>query len=363
MKLSLKKTIQCIIVFLPIILCTACGVFRGIPSHGGGKRFDEEQRVVSSSIRHAVAKMDINELQGKRVKIVVSSVAHDGGATVYWPGPQDVGISGYPFDEHVYDNYRRLYKEGVDAGDDSRWVASFRDENTFDPATNLNARYRPYMTFSPHRVSSDPDIKYLSATLDMSVRHNGITLADKDSELILFVLVDVLGTNRSRLDTILYSSDELKASCELTYYAQDRKSGKLIFYARRASAAASYSEDSFCYVRLGGDYSVIEDNTPTPLPIRNGISPKAGNGLSDNPPETDEIDKEEANIKQQDYLNTLLKDEELQIEMNKFDTARKNLEQIIAIEPDYPGLSDLFQRIEEKEQDILQDTTKTPNSP
>jgi len=340
-----------IVVLLTVFLFLGCGVFRGIPSHGGGKRFDEEQRVVSSSIRHAISKMDIKELQGKRVKVVVSSVAHDGGATTYWPGPQDIGISGYPFDEHVYENYRRLYKEGSGEEDADRWVASFRDGNTFDPATNLNARYRPYLTFSPHRVSSDPDINYLLAALDMNVRHNGITLDDKNSDIVLFVLVDVLGTNRSRLDTILYSSDELKASCELTYYAQDRVSGKLVFHARRASAAALYSEDSILYARLGGDYSVINNHEPTPLPTAEGVSPIAGNGVIINQPESGEEKKQEVQDSRPDYLDTLLKNAELQIEMNQIDIARENLEQVIAIDPDYPGVSELVRKIEEKNEE------------
>src|SRR5262249_49542082 len=53
---------------------------------------------------------------------------------------------------------------------------------------------------------------------------------------------DVLGTNRSHTDRIVASSERLVASCECTYYALDAKSNKLIFEARRASAASVYSE-------------------------------------------------------------------------------------------------------------------------
>ena len=32
-----------------LALGPGCGTFRGLPSHGGGKRFDEEQRVVAGA--------------------------------------------------------------------------------------------------------------------------------------------------------------------------------------------------------------------------------------------------------------------------------------------------------------------------
>ena len=51
---------------LPVLLVASSGcVFRDIPSHGGGKRFDEEQRMVAKAIRQAVADMDLSELHGQ----------------------------------------------------------------------------------------------------------------------------------------------------------------------------------------------------------------------------------------------------------------------------------------------------------
>src|SRR5256885_14120792 len=63
-----------------------CGDFRGIPSHGGGKRFDEEQRVVAGAIRTTLADMDLKELENKKVAISVECISQDGAATVSFPG-------------------------------------------------------------------------------------------------------------------------------------------------------------------------------------------------------------------------------------------------------------------------------------
>src|SRR3954447_15589802 len=85
------------IVSLAVVVYTCavaggCGDFRGIPSHGGGKRFDEEQRVVAGTIRQTLADIDLAELSGKRVQIVVEAIATDGGGNVQFPGVNSIGV-------------------------------------------------------------------------------------------------------------------------------------------------------------------------------------------------------------------------------------------------------------------------------
>src|SRR3954468_9103143 len=75
-----------IVVLACALAAGGCGDFRGIPSHGGGKRFDEEQRVVAGSIRRTLADMDLKELQAKRVQISIECISQDGGGNVVFPG-------------------------------------------------------------------------------------------------------------------------------------------------------------------------------------------------------------------------------------------------------------------------------------
>src|SRR3954449_3683232 len=74
------------VVVFTCALLPGCGDFRGIPSHGGGKRFDEEQRVVAGAIRQTLADMEFKELAGKKVQINVEAIATDGGGNVVFPG-------------------------------------------------------------------------------------------------------------------------------------------------------------------------------------------------------------------------------------------------------------------------------------
>lgn len=87
-----------IAILFPLLLMAlvGCGEYRGIPTHGGGKRFDEEQRVVASAIRHSVSDMNLVELKGRRVQLTVDGMANDGGGNVYFPGVNSIngGFSG-----------------------------------------------------------------------------------------------------------------------------------------------------------------------------------------------------------------------------------------------------------------------------
>ena len=112
-----------------------------------------------------------------------------------------------------------------------------------------------------------PDLAYLHASLEMKARHCGLILGAPDPEVVLYVLVDVLGTNRSHSDNVITTIETLLASCECTYYAQDAKSGKLLFEARRTASEATYKEVRHLAVQQATVSRKLERTAPTPLPI------------------------------------------------------------------------------------------------
>jgi len=56
------------LISFSFLLCS-CGTLTGIPSHGGGKRFATEQRLVSASVRAALKDMDVSKLRGKKPQL------------------------------------------------------------------------------------------------------------------------------------------------------------------------------------------------------------------------------------------------------------------------------------------------------
>jgi hypothetical protein len=221
-------------VLMFICLLTGCGEFRGIPSHGGGKRFDEEQRVVAGTIRQTLADIDLAELAGKKVQLIIETIATDGGGNVQFPGVNSIGAGingniGSGDWVQVVPN---------DAG--GSWLKN--DNSSNNVGGNAGISISPQTTYSATAMGSAADIGYFHAALEMKARHVGITLVAAEPEILLYVLIDVLGTNRSHTDRIITSNERLAATCECTYYATDARTGKLMFEARRASSKAVYDE-------------------------------------------------------------------------------------------------------------------------
>ncbi|HYO10517.1 MAG TPA: hypothetical protein VER17_16225 [Tepidisphaeraceae bacterium] len=221
------------LLLIVLMCCTGgCGLFRPIPAHGGGKRFDEEQRVVAAAVRHAVADMDLAELEGKKVAVVVELIAQDGGGTVSFPGLSSIGAG-------IGGNIGEGNVVSISPGTGT----SINDNSNNGVSGNVGIGIRPEIQYAPSAMSSGADGGYFRAALEMKARHAGVRLTPAgEAEATLYVLVDVLGTNRSHYNNVLMSTDKLVASCECTYYAVEPKGGQLMFRARRASSASGYTE-------------------------------------------------------------------------------------------------------------------------
>lgn len=254
-----------ILIVVTLLAATGCGEFRGIPTHGGGKRFDEEQRVIAGAVRQSVADMDLAELSGRRVQIVVECVAQDGGGAVSFPGFTyfGAGVNGNIGTGNLVQINQSL-REGTGVTNDNT------NQNI---GGNASVGYQPHMTYATHLASSVADVAYLRAALEMKAVHAGLQLAGAEPEAVLHVLIDVLGTNRSRDERFVSNSDKLAATCEATYYARDARTGDLIFTARRVSSASTYTEVRALGVGTLAIARSIDRTLPTPLPVHTDSPP------------------------------------------------------------------------------------------
>ncbi len=206
------------------LFLAGCGTMRGLPSHGGGKRFDEEQRAVSSAVRRTIAQMKLDELQGRSVRLIVENIAHSGGGSIQWPGPEsmsvNVGQSRNGNSSEVNNGITTNSGSGNSVGG------------------NLNYRLSP--GYFPSAFGTDSDVAYLRAVVLLRLAHQGLRIATERGDATLVVLVDVIGTDLSRTDWLLWRHDDLSASVELTYYAVRTDDQHLLIPARRCGARAAY---------------------------------------------------------------------------------------------------------------------------
>jgi len=324
-----------------ICLCAACllpagcSQFRGVPTHGGGKRFDEEQRAVAGAIRRTVACMDLMLLQDRKATLVVNHLYTSGTGTVNWPGPQNLGVYGNvnPNDYHL----RRTVGGGV--------TDETRHEDRGTVGGNLS--YRVSGSYRAANQGTEGDIAYFRAALEMKARHAGISMVRKQPDVILYVLVDVLGTNRSRRDYAIVADEELLASCEVTYYAQDVSTGKLLFRARQTGAYARYSESrvrffpcssvnrSICHAKPV--YFDVDGNGSAQLTEAVDLSTilertHKDNGLKDS---------------EREYILEALYDRgKFHLESGNGEAAREYIDRLREIDPGYRGLGELSEDVE-----------------
>lgn len=82
MKILLRPIAATVAVCVLVTSLTACGTMTGIPSHGGGKRFAVEQRLVAASVRSTLMQIDVSPLKGKKVAIMFEMMQDEGGGTL-----------------------------------------------------------------------------------------------------------------------------------------------------------------------------------------------------------------------------------------------------------------------------------------
>ena len=163
--------IRIIILLTCITILSGCSTWRGIPSHGGGKRFDEEQRVVACAIRKAIADMNVNELRGLKVQVNIEAMAQNGGGQLLLPGIDSISTGYNNFETNDKSNSLQI-QEGWNAG----------------VTISTDAELRPTV------FTTEGDLKYFEAALNMKLLHSGVNFTAKNPDCILYVLVDVLGT-------------------------------------------------------------------------------------------------------------------------------------------------------------------------
>jgi soluble cytochrome b562 len=276
--------------------------------------------------------MNVQELAGMKVAVAVEAMAQNGGGQLSLPGLSSIsaGYSKLDTDGRTNNLYTR---EGWNAG----------------AAVTTEVGFRPTV------FATDGDLKYLGASLDMKLRHSGISFTSKNPDCILYVLVDVLGTNRSKNDNLLFWKDNLRATCELTYYAAEPKTGNLFFTARRSSAESIYSEKGMLFCNDYKTSRSLEPISPTLLPIDGNYagtirlatamiaSAEANSVAEANEPQSPQ---QSQFAKMRKRLEQKLNETNSYVQSGNLEAAEKTINDIRSIDPEYPGLDSVNSRFE-----------------
>jgi hypothetical protein len=207
-------------------------------------------------------------------------------------------------------------------------------------------------------------LAYLRSALTMKAQHCGVNIVGANPDCVLYVLVDVLGTNRSRNDSFLFWTDRLVASCEMTYYAQDAKTGQLIFRARHASADGEYLERSIIGLTAYRKGLTIESSPGTELAVdgeevatcvnKAKIEKKCAKkrGISRLWAKADAKQTTGTVMGQSvgKFLNDQLANARTQLQVGNLTEAQRLLDAVRAVKPDFPGLNEAESELTRRKQ-------------
>ena len=327
-----------IAVAVAAVLLGGCAQFRGIPSHGGGKRFDEEQRAVAGAIRRTIACMDLSDLGGKKTLLAVTNMFTSGSGTTNWPGPQSLNLYGNynPMEAWLDRTWQPLLLPPS-----AHYTREQREEDRHTYSGSLSVR-----TMGSYRAANnitEGDVNYFRASLEMKCKHVGVPVVRNQPQAILHVLIDVLGTNRSRNDSIVIARDQLLASCEVTYYAQDVVTGKLIFKARQTGAVASYEEHRLLFAPASIVHRSIHHAKPLYFDVDGNGRGKLARGvdLPGGLPATRPAKPIRDPRQRAQLLERLYDRAKFYIESGNAEAAADDIQWIRDIDPGYEGLGEL----------------------
>jgi len=179
-----------------ILLLGGCGTYSPIPSHGGGKRFAVEQELVSASMRKVISEIPVEKLKNKKVLFETTIVNDEGGGY----------ISG-----------GRPYLNEIVAAQKSK----ITNAGEYQSALGINASRGDSLYVKDFNFNNSDGKQFTNLLASFLARNNimlnPIAETDGEADYFLEVIVDVLGSWRSRTDWLLSNKESLKASVSIEY--------------------------------------------------------------------------------------------------------------------------------------------------
>jgi len=186
-----------ILISLFSLSLISCGTYTPFPSHGGGKRFAVEQMLVSAVSKKAIADLPIENIKGKKVLLETSVVYDEGGG---------------------YNNGGRPYLNEVISGVYQDTKARATSTTTASIGASISRGDRSYV--KDLSVNNSDSRHFSNLLLTSLIRNNVLvnpTQVEGDPEFLVEVIVDILGTVRSKTDWAVSNSENLKAIISLEY--------------------------------------------------------------------------------------------------------------------------------------------------
>ncbi len=207
------------------LLLAACGNYRDLPSHGGGKRLALEQVAVSSAIRASLAQMPFEVLRGRTVNLELAIIQDEGSGFMNGGRPSMMGGITATANSAVR-NITGLVNGSASGG-------AMSTAPNYQMNTYLSVSDRPFLA------------ALLASALNrnnVSVRPDGAGPEVPPATATLEVIVDVLGIVRERQDWLVTNRERTRTIVSMEFVVSPHAAGQERV-VRRVSYEASYDEN------------------------------------------------------------------------------------------------------------------------
>ncbi|MEK8050156.1 hypothetical protein AACH10_07890 [Ideonella sp. DXS22W] len=177
-------------------MACGCGTFTALPAHGGGKRFAIEQALVSAAAKKVIGDLPLDTLRNRRILLETTVVNDEGGGAVN---------GGRPYLADAL-SHTVPHARGVTG------FTALRNDNTYiKDASFNNSDGRQFANL------------LASALVRQNVMLNPNPESEGEPEFFVEVIVDVLGTWRSRTDWLVSNTERLQAIVSVEYVISPMK--------------------------------------------------------------------------------------------------------------------------------------------
>lgn len=215
-------------VVIGALILSGCGTYSPIPSHGGGKRFAVEQELVSAVMRGAIADIPVEKLENKKVLFETTIVNDEGGGYI---------SGGRPYTNEIISTQRTRITSGEFQNQSVVGLSAARSDSLYVKDISFNN--------SDGKQFTNLLASYLAR---YNIMLNPVIETEGEPDYFLEVIVDVLGSWRSRTDWLLSNRENLKAIVSIEYIITPMLNKGESRTVGRVGYEATYSENYFLWM-------------------------------------------------------------------------------------------------------------------
>lgn len=253
-----------VILLLPICLSEGCGRFRGITTHGGGKRFYIEQELVAATARATAKDIDVTPLIGKRCALYVVLMGDEGSGNIaggryaldaiirgsYQETPTQRTRSEYP----VYDSLATVRDDTGAITQTTNTTGNMlnapRNSDTQTRGSSQNYSGGATLswpgTYQAAAFINPRDAQFLNAVLHEALSLRGVLIVPpQQADFDIYVTVDAFGTCHDRFEYLITNKEVLTAKTALSLCAFNRRDGTVVLPPTTSAFEAEYLQRFF----------------------------------------------------------------------------------------------------------------------